>query len=377
MNEKLRKHIDLLFSEAPQTKATMEVKEELLANLMEHCNDLMESGKSEDEAYAIVVSNIGDVSELIQNLKDANSIGGNCEEDSQWSKENGERTTNKNAEKGWTIGSMIDDFISSVSSAFEMDCQEVNDKSYSSIGIQTINIGFVSETIRFFLHDAQEIRVVEYMSKKPSADELAKVDIYNGEFNIKNGKRLFFIAKSKVDIYLPKSFHGNLNIKVTSSSIKSTEILDLKNFTVKGVSCSVKAEGILSEYTDINVASGTIKLEQLTGRYHLSTESGSIHIGKISGGGECKTTSGSIHLNYEELKDNVSLSVISGSVRLSVPREASFYYNVSAISGNIHTCFNATQYSSSRHSVQGTVGDAPEHNINIKAISGNIWMQNN
>lgn len=377
MNEKLRSHIDLLFTDAPNTPATAEVKEELLADLIEHYNDLVESGKGEEEAFAIVISNVGDVRELIQNLKDGNSIEGSFSDEDEYKGGSQKKSEGRSGSIGGIIDEIIGNISSAVGSVFDTECPVVNDKSYSSEGIQSIDLSFVFETIRFYQHDSEEIRIVEYMSKKPAPAELASVDIYNCEMVVKNGSRLFFAAKSKLDIYLPKSYKGNLNIKVTSSSIKFTTLFEFKNLIVKGVSCSVKGVGILSEHTDINVASGSIRLEQLTGRHRLSTESGSIHIDKLSGGGEYKTTSGSIHLAYDKLDDNAAISVISGSVRVSVPRDASFYYNVSAVSGSIHTCFNANQYSSSRHSMQGSVGTNPEKNINIKAVSGSMWIQNN
>lgn len=375
MNEKLRKHIDLLFLDAPKSKETMEVKEELAANLFEHCLDLVESGKSEEEAFAIVISNIGDVKELIQNLKDSSSIEGNTSNENM--KQEGESKKRSYTDKGWSLGNMLDDFIGNISSAFEMDCNVVSDQSYSSDTLHTVNIAFISESIRFYLHDSNDIRIVELMSKNPSPDELARVTICNGEMNIKGGRRLFFIAKSKVDIYLPRSYHGNLIVRVTSSSIKIEETFKLKNVLMRGVSCSIKGRSILSENIDIHVGSGSIKLNELAGQHLLSTESGAIHIDRMIGGGECKTTSGSIHVAYDQLDSNLCLSTISGSVRLFVPESVSFNYYATTVSGSIHTCFNSNQYSSSRNKVQGQVGETPDKNINIKVVSGSIWMQNN
>lgn len=70
MIQKLREYIDALFSQAPQTKKTVEVKEEILQNLIDKYNDLIAEGKSEEAAYNIAIASIGDISELIQELKD-------------------------------------------------------------------------------------------------------------------------------------------------------------------------------------------------------------------------------------------------------------------------------------------------------------------
>lgn len=70
MYEKLRKRLDELFENAPKNRRANDLKEELLANLIDKYNDLIKSGKSEDEAINIVISGIGDVDDLIKGLKD-------------------------------------------------------------------------------------------------------------------------------------------------------------------------------------------------------------------------------------------------------------------------------------------------------------------
>ena len=45
------------------------MKEEILQNLTEKYNDLLSDGKSEVAAYNIAVAGIGDISELIEELK--------------------------------------------------------------------------------------------------------------------------------------------------------------------------------------------------------------------------------------------------------------------------------------------------------------------
>lgn len=70
MYEKFRKKVDELFENAPETNRARELKEELLANLMDKYNDLVSSGKSEEEAFNIAIAGIGDVEELIRGLKE-------------------------------------------------------------------------------------------------------------------------------------------------------------------------------------------------------------------------------------------------------------------------------------------------------------------
>lgn len=70
MYEKLRRRIDDLFENAPRTKRANDLKEELMANLIDKYNDLIASGKSEDEAVNCAIAGIGDVDELLRGLKE-------------------------------------------------------------------------------------------------------------------------------------------------------------------------------------------------------------------------------------------------------------------------------------------------------------------
>ncbi|MGE5627040.1 MAG: permease prefix domain 1-containing protein [Solirubrobacterales bacterium] len=70
MSEKLRKRVDELFENAPKTRRANELKEELLANLIEKYNDLIEAGNTPDEAVEKAIRGVGDLDELINSLKE-------------------------------------------------------------------------------------------------------------------------------------------------------------------------------------------------------------------------------------------------------------------------------------------------------------------
>lgn len=73
MNEKLRNYIETIFEDAPKTKEVMDLKEEMLQNLIDKYNDLMADGKSSEDAYKIATTSIGDVNELIEQLRTRSS----------------------------------------------------------------------------------------------------------------------------------------------------------------------------------------------------------------------------------------------------------------------------------------------------------------
>ena len=62
MKEKIQKHIDALFTNAPKTRKAMELKEELTQNTIEKYEDLISEGYREEDAFQNVIGSIGDVS---------------------------------------------------------------------------------------------------------------------------------------------------------------------------------------------------------------------------------------------------------------------------------------------------------------------------
>lgn len=74
MSERIRRYIDELFADAPQTRKAMDLKEELAINTIEKYQDLISEGYSEEDAWQMVIGSIGDVTELFEALKEENPL---------------------------------------------------------------------------------------------------------------------------------------------------------------------------------------------------------------------------------------------------------------------------------------------------------------
>ncbi len=70
MKEKLRDYIESVFSDAPDCRKTRELKEEMYQNLCDKYDDLLSDGRSEAAAYNIAISGVGDISGIIDSLKE-------------------------------------------------------------------------------------------------------------------------------------------------------------------------------------------------------------------------------------------------------------------------------------------------------------------
>lgn len=70
MNEKIARHMDMLFETAPKTRKAMELKEEMTRNAMDKYQDLLSEGRTQEDAFQNVISSIGDVSDLFEELEE-------------------------------------------------------------------------------------------------------------------------------------------------------------------------------------------------------------------------------------------------------------------------------------------------------------------
>ncbi len=69
MKNKLKAYIEQIFFDAPNIPHTRELKEEMYSNICDRYDDLLAEGKTESAAYNITIAGIGDISELIDELR--------------------------------------------------------------------------------------------------------------------------------------------------------------------------------------------------------------------------------------------------------------------------------------------------------------------
>lgn len=70
MIDRIREYLETAFESAPETAKVQELKEELFANLVDKYNDQLRQGRSEEEAFRIVIDGIGEVDELIASVRE-------------------------------------------------------------------------------------------------------------------------------------------------------------------------------------------------------------------------------------------------------------------------------------------------------------------
>lgn len=68
MNSKIENYVEGLFFDIPRSKKAIELKEELLSNMSERFEDYIQNGKTENQDYSLVISNLGDIDEMLADV---------------------------------------------------------------------------------------------------------------------------------------------------------------------------------------------------------------------------------------------------------------------------------------------------------------------
>ncbi|NLY81300.1 MAG: hypothetical protein GX078_00790 [Clostridiales bacterium] len=68
MNKKIQNYVETLFSDIPRSKKANDLKEEILSNMSERFEDYIKDGKTENQAYSLVISSLGDIDEMLADV---------------------------------------------------------------------------------------------------------------------------------------------------------------------------------------------------------------------------------------------------------------------------------------------------------------------
>lgn len=71
MKERVKKHVDSLFTDVYETRQLRELKEEICSNLLEKINELISMGTDANSAFNQAIEDLGDMGELVDGLKKA------------------------------------------------------------------------------------------------------------------------------------------------------------------------------------------------------------------------------------------------------------------------------------------------------------------
>lgn len=265
-------------------------------------------------------------------------------------------------------------------------------------GVEDIDIEYRSADVIFYKGSGDTLVIKEYL--REDGNEPTEVIKSNERILVKQGRKLPFFGfffgmwgREYVEVYLPESYHGNMDVSTSSGSIRSDEDWEWKECRIGTSSGSIKMAGITAQDMRVSSSSGSISLlradadkvistssggirvDSGKGDIDLSSSSGSIRVKDIQGAVDATSSSGSIIAEISSMDGDISLSSSSGRIEAVLPSSSAFHVEVKTSSGGIRTDFDEVMsYNKKGNHAEGSYGTAPEYHIRVTTSSGGVSL---
>ena len=296
--------------------------------------------------------------------------------------------------------------------------KKLKEEKIESSEVKKVEIDFDSGDIEILAGDEEVIRVVESASRDYRKEELFTLTNDNGILRITRGKRrvslfifYFGIVGHKVQVYVPKSYLGDLRASTGSGDIALFDDFNFNHLEVNEGSGDLTVKGALKlQKLDIKLASGDVNIrsadcidytlstasgditadylkgsgkisassgditvrELIGGTYEVSAASGDIKLHHIEGAGKVDAASGDIDLEYRELREYAKLSAASGDIKVRLAETISFEMIAECMSGDVSGNIEMQYEGKEKRKAKAKIGNGPYAQLKITISSGDI-----
>lgn len=207
-------------------------------------------------------------------------------------------------------------------------------------------------------------------------------------------------SASVLEITLPEREYEKIELSAASGSIETQELI-AKRFSAEIASGGANLS-FFAEEIELSAASGTIIAENctqngenrkaksisvdcasgnhtvrgfLTDKFDIDLASGNVTLEGISGKGDVDLASGNVCLDYAVWDNDLDIDAASGTVEARLPAESGAYVELDAASGGVTAELDGEKASFSRDS-SGRVGGDNVHRVDIDLMSGKVRLLN-
>lgn len=215
-----------------------------------------------------------------------------------------------------------------------------------------------------------------------------------------------------ISVFLPLKTFENIRINTASGGVEVGEV-SAENFSLNTASGNISVNAFLNN-VKLQSASGNITLtnplaaQQDTGfldkeetavptaqslnvctvsgnatisgyrteLFGVHSVSGRTVVNGVSGRGSVSVTSGSVELNYADWNNDLSVSLISGNVKITLPENSGASLNINGVSGSVRTDLGQAKGSfiNLGKGTSGDFGGENRHRLDASLTSGTVTV---
>lgn len=138
----------------------------------------------------------------------------------------------------------------------------------------------------------------------------------------------------------------------------------------------------------VNFGGGDFEINDHLGEVEIQSKTGDINLSNITGPVTASSVSGNVEIEFSELSqaNPTSISLVSGFIDITLPRNASARYNLSSISGEIYTDLEIDLEGDEQSNRLSRLGGGGQIigtmngggvEVSLKSVSGDIYLRGN
>ena len=244
--------------------------------------------------------------------------------------------------------------------------------------VKNLQIGYHAETIYLRRSPDDRFIVEEYIGGLSGSEYYAKVTANRIKTTIRYGRREEVNRNTYVEVFLPESWHGELQLSSQYGDIISDEDWSFDRFAAETMEGSIALKSITAPRIRMSCPVGSIRFDRAEGFVDLHSVSGSIIAGAIAGGAKLETSGGPITAAFTALNNIVECNTLNGPVDLVLPKNTGINMDGISKTGTITSEIEGLTVQTkpgNKQCITGIIGEKPFQNVRISTINGNVHLR--
>lgn len=243
--------------------------------------------------------------------------------------------------------------------------------------VKNLQIGYQSETIYLYKAKDDKLTIEEYIGGLSRSEYFAKVSSNRVKTTVRYGRRESVDQSFHVNVFLPESFKGELQISTQYGSIITGEDWTMDRFAAETSEGSIQLRGLYAPRIRLATSVAPIYVARAEGFVDLHSVSGKITAQNISGGGRFATSSGEIRVVFNRLNNMVECDTLNSNIYLSLPAQTGLIVDGVSKRGDIDCSIEGVSLRVKPGNVKvisGQHGSKPFQKVKLSTINGNLFL---
>lgn len=394
MNVQLRELVRSRLTDAINCPAKDEIVEEITADLAAKYAELLDCGLSPEEAFSKVESGIGDLSEVVSFINEANR----CTEEARKTSDNpfaglesllrqmgkslkgmepdlrevasdlksaaghlGTAAKNLAQDSKGTLKDSketLKDIAQSVRSGLKSTVKTISDTvdgnkhrydyTVPASDINNIEIQTSGGDITFGVSQDDNVYIVELSKTQLTEDKLARILAEGDRLTIAQGQKysagsLLFsygMLSSDFEIYLPQRAWNHMKITTSSGDVELEKGLEIAHMEIHTSSGDIEAPDVHAGTVYVQTVNGDLEFSGSCVQLELKTVNGDMHMTGTADRLSAESTNGDFKLKLDAMPQELSIHTVNGDNLLYLPDNDGFSLKYQRVNGDVRSDFD-------------------------------------